>query len=327
MVTATSDTIAYVFPGQGSQKPGMGAAWAETFAEAKDVFDEADRVLGLPLSRLCFEGPEDQLNLTANTQPALLTVSTAIHRVLCRAGLAPVAMAGHSLGEWSALVAAGALAFEDALKLVRRRGELMQQAVPPGEGAMAAVMTLDAPAVEAIAEQAARDTGRVCTVANYNSPLQSVLAGHREAVARAMEAATAAGARKVTELPVSAPFHSPLMAPAREAMAEILKDVRFDDPTVPVVTNVDVKPVTTGADAKDALIRQIDSPVRWTETIQYLAGELGVDDLVEVGPGKVLSGLARRTVDGVQAVSLSEPRALEDLLGRYGLDPDDWTAA
>ncbi len=323
MVTVTSDKIAYVFPGQCSQSVGMGRAWAETFPVARNAFDEADRVLGFELSRLCWEGPEEELSLTANTQPALLAASVAILRVLERVELRPLAVAGHSLGEYSALVAAGSLSFEDALKLVRRRGEVMQEAVPPGEGAMAAIMKIDAEAVEKVVEQAAGED-QVCSVANYNSEMQTVIAGHAAAVERAMELATEAGARKVTRLSVSAPFHSPLMRPAREKMAELLEATPFQDPSVPVVTNVDAEPVTTGAAARDAVIRQIDSPVRWTESVECLADDFGVEDFLEVGPGKVLSGLIRRIVKNKLTASLSEPEKLEELLGRYGLDPDDW---
>lgn len=323
MVTVTADKIAYVFPGQGSQSVGMGRAWAETFPAAREVFDQADRILDLDLSRLCWEGPEEELNLTANTQPALLTTSVAVLRVLERAKLRPRAVAGHSLGEYSALVAAGSLSFEDALRLVRRRGELMQEAAPEGEGAMAAIMKIDAEAVERVVEQAAGD-GEVCAVANYNSEMQTVIAGHTAAVERAMELATEAGARKVTRLSVSAPFHCSLMRPAREKMAELLDATTFETPSVPVVTNVDAQPVTDGDAARDALIRQIDSPVRWTESVECLADELDVEDFLEVGSGKVLSGLIRRIVKGKLTASLAEPEQLEELVARYGLDSDDW---
>ncbi|HLX06890.1 MAG TPA: ACP S-malonyltransferase [Thermoanaerobaculia bacterium] len=330
--------IALVFPGQGSQKVGMGRAWAEASPAARRTFAEADEALGLPLTRLCWEGPEDELNLTANTQPALLAVSIAIHRALTApappAGFAapwppppislilrPVAVAGHSLGEYSALVAAGALEFADALRLVRRRGELMQQAVPVGEGAMAAFLGLDAAAVAAVARDAeAAVAGEVCAVANLNAPGQTVVAGHRQAVERAMALARERGARKATLLPVSAPFHSPLMRPARLAMAELLAAAAFRDPEVPVVTNVDAAPATTAAAARDALVRQIDSPVRWVESVEWMASQAGVEALLEVGAGGVLSGLNRRIAAGVLAAPLGEPEQLRKLL-------DGWAAA
>jgi [acyl-carrier-protein] S-malonyltransferase len=308
--------VALVFPGQGSQKVGMGLAWAEASEEARRTFEEADEVLGFPLSRLCWEGPEEELGLTTNTQPALLATSIAIHRALAPMGLQvePVAMAGHSLGEYSALVAAGALDFADALRLVRRRGQLMQEAVPVGVGAMAAFIGLDDQAVAAVAEEAAQ--GEVCAVANYNSPGQTVIAGHKGAVDRAVALARERGVRKATLLAVSAPFHSPLMRPAREGMAGELARVEFRDPRVPVVANVDAAPVTTGDAARDALVRQIDGPVRWVESVQWMAGSAGVDMFLEVGPGTVLTGLNRRIATGTVCASLGEPQQLQKLLER-----------
>ncbi len=350
--------VAFVFPGQGSQKPGMGKAWAEAAAAARDTFAAADAVVAatasaaapldagappasapgpgevVPLSRLCFEGPAEDLNLTTNTQPALLAVSIAIYRALTAAeppaGFsgdwpplpAPVAVAGHSLGEYSALVAAGALDFADALRLVRRRGELMQQAVPVGEGAMAALLGLDAEVVAAIARDAQAATpGEVCAVANFNGPGQTVLAGHRRAIECAVALSKERGVRKATLLPVSAPFHSPLMRPARLAMAELLAATPFHDPVVPVVTNVDAAPVTSGDAARDALVRQIDNPVRWVETVEWMAGTAGATALLEIGAGGVLSGLNRRIVTGVQAASLSEPELLHKLLDGWAAPP------
>jgi [acyl-carrier-protein] S-malonyltransferase len=243
-VSLEGKKIALVFPGQGSQKVGMGRAWADGAEEARGTFAEADEVLGFPLSRLCWEGPEEELGLTANTQPALLATSIAIYRSLVAHGLGikPAAMAGHSLGEYSALVAAGALGFADALRLVRRRGQLMQEAVPVGTGAMAAIIGLDDETVRSVAENAAQD--EVCGVANYNSPGQTVIAGHKSAIDRAVVLAKERGARKVSVLAVSAPFHSPLMRPAREGMAAELAKVAFSTPWVPVVSNVDAAPVT-----------------------------------------------------------------------------------
>lgn len=318
-------TLAFVFPGQGSQKVGMGRAWAEARPQARETFEEADAVLGFPLSRLCWEGPEEELNLTANTQPALLTVSTAIRRslgALADSDLSPVALAGHSLGEYSAFVAAGALDFADALRLVRRRGQLMQAAVPVGVGAMAAVMGLDLEAVTALAAAAADpERGEVCAVANLNGPGQTVLAGHKGAIDRAVALAKEYGAKKATLLAVSAPFHSPLMRPAREGMAELLEKTTFADPAVPVVSNVDAAPVTTGAGARDALIRQIDNPVRWVETVEWMAGTagtVGVTAFLEVGPGNVLSGLNRRIIAGVVTAGLGDPEQLRKLLEGSG---------
>ncbi|HKH45964.1 MAG TPA: ACP S-malonyltransferase [Thermoanaerobaculia bacterium] len=309
-------TVALVFPGQGSQKVGMGRAWADQLEAARRTFEEADEVLGLSLSRLCWEGPEEELNLTVNTQPALLTVSTAIHRSLAAfpgaESIQPVAVAGHSLGEYSALVAAGALSFADALRLVRLRGQLMQEAVPVGVGGMAALIGMDAEQAAALAAEVAQ--GEVCAVANLNGFVQIVIAGHKGAIDRAAVLAKERGAKKATVLAVSAPFHSPLMAPAREGMTDPLNETTFRDPSVPVVTNVDAAPATTGAAARDALIRQIDSPVRWVEVIQHMAQSAGVDTFLEVGPGTVLTGLDRRIAVGTMNASLSDPDQLRKTL-------------
>lgn len=308
-------TTVLVFPGQGSQKVGMGRAWADQSPAAARTFEEADEVLGEPLSRLIWEGPEDDLTLTANTQPAILTVSTAIHRALAERGteLAPVAVAGHSLGEYSALVAAGALDFAAALALVRRRGELMQRAVPAGQGAMAAILGLDREAVAGLVADAAAAGDGVVTVANDNSPGQIVIAGDAAAVDRAVALAGERGARRATLLPVSAPFHSPLMAPAREGMAPYLAAAGIGDAAVPVVVNVDARAVTGAEELRDALVRQIDSPVRWVESIELAARDFAADTFVEIGPGSVLTGLVRRIVGGARAVSLGEPAGLEKL--------------
>lgn len=289
----------------------MGRAWAERSDAAAGVFERADEVLGFSLRRLCWEGPEEELRLTANTQPAILAVSTAIHAALREHSLQPVAVAGHSLGEYSALVAARSLSLEDALRLVRRRGELMQDAVPVGEGAMAAVLGLDVAAVEAVAEAAAGD--EVCVVANYNSPVQTVLAGNVGAVERAIELAKERGARRAIRLPVSAPFHSPLMAPARQGMTPLLTEVPIDPPRLPVVTNVDATEAESGEVVRDALVRQIDRPVRWVDSVRRLAEAHGVKRFVEVGPGSVLCGLVRRIVPEAETVSAAEPSSLEEL--------------
>jgi [acyl-carrier-protein] S-malonyltransferase len=302
---------AWIFPGQGSQKVGMGRAWAERFPEARAVFDEANAALGFDLAALCWQGPESDLQLTANTQPAILAVSIAVERVLRQRGLAPAAVAGHSLGEYSAHVAAGTLALAEALRLVRRRGELMQAAVPVGVGAMAAVIGLDAAGAAALADAAAE--GEVCAVANFNSPEQTVLAGHRGAIERAVARAKEHGAKRALPLPVSAPFHCSLMAPARLGLAPDLARAEFADPAVPVVVNIDAGAVRDGAAARDALMRQIDGPVRWVESVRYLWGELGVRRFVEVGPGSVLCGLVRRIAPEAETIALSEPEALEQL--------------
>jgi [acyl-carrier-protein] S-malonyltransferase len=275
--------------------------------------------LGFPLSRLCFEGPEEELGLTTNTQPALLATSIAVHRALSHAadaGLTPVALAGHSLGEYSALVAAGALGFADALRLVRRRGQLMQEAVPVGVGAMAAIIGMDPAAIAAVAADAARsgELEEICAVANFNGPAQTVLAGHKGAIDRAAALAKERGARKVSILVVSAPFHSPLMRPAREGLVPMLAATPFADPRVPVVSNVDAVPVLNGAAAREALERQIDSPVRWVESVQWMEDVAGVEVFVEVGPGNVLAGLTRRIVREARTTNVADPDHLRKLL-------------
>ena len=268
----------------------MGKALADTYPAARRVFEEADDALGFPLSRLCFEGPEDQLKLTENTQPALLTVSTAAFAVLREKGLAPDYVAGHSLGEYSALVAAGSLKFADAVRLVRKRGRYMQEAVPPGVGAMAAMLKLPEGKLEGVLEQAAQ--GEVVSAANLNSPDQVVIAGHAGAVNRAMELAKAAGARRAVLLPVSAPFHCALMKPAQERLRADLDATEFRDLACPLVNNWQAREIRTGAEAREGLYQQVPNPVRWAESIRYLAGQ-GVARFVEVGAGGVLTGLLR----------------------------------
>ncbi|MGH9765877.1 MAG: ACP S-malonyltransferase [Blastocatellia bacterium] len=282
--------LAFIFPGQGSQHAGMGRDLAENFPAARAAFDEADQALGFSLSDLCFNGPEEDLQLTANTQPAILTVSVAAFRALFEKGLKPDFVAGHSLGEYSALVAAGAMSLNDAARLVRRRGELMQEAVPIGAGAMAAILGLDAEKVVEACEVAAQD--QVCAPANFNSPSQIVIAGHKEAIERAIAECNARGAKRAMALKVSAPFHSALMAPAQERMIEPLTAGAFNDLSVPIVNNVDAAIVTGASQSRDALIRQISAPVRWAEIVMKMFGE-GVEKFVEVGPGKVLIGLIR----------------------------------
>ncbi len=311
--------IAIVFPGQGSQYVGMGKGWCERYPAAREVFEEADEALGESLSTLCWEGPEEDLRLTANTQPAILTASVAALRVLVdgpleERGLETVVMAGHSLGEYSALVAAGVLEFADAVRLVRRRGELMQEAVPVGQGAMAAILGLEDEAVRKVVGEAGNEN-EVCAVANLNSPGQVVIAGHAGAVERAISLAQQAGARRAVALPVSAPFHSPLMAPAREGLMPYLEAVRFDDPEKPVVVNIDAAPVASGAAARDALVRQIDGPVRWVESVEAMATRFEPEAFVEVGPGNVLSGLVKRIARGTVTAAISEPDDIEKLPG------------
>jgi [acyl-carrier-protein] S-malonyltransferase len=287
--------LAFVFPGQGSQRAGMGRDLAESGASARAAFDEVDLALGFGLSDLCFNGPEEDLQLTANTQPAILTASTAAFRALSEKGFKPDFVAGHSLGEYSALVAAGALSLGDAARLVRRRGELMQEAVPVGVGAMAAILGIGAEKVIEACEAAALD--QVCAPANFNSPEQVVIAGRKEAVERAVEECKARGARRAMMLKVSAPFHSALMRPAQEKMVEPLNAAHFSDLSFPVVNNVDAAVVTGGPQSRDALIRQISAPVRWTESVMKMFGE-GVDTFVEIGPGKILIGLVKAIAKG-----------------------------
>ncbi len=283
--------IAFIYPGQGSQKVGMGKALADTFPEARAAFDEADAALGESLSRLCFDGPEDQLTLTENTQPAILTMSIAATRVLAARGIVPRFVAGHSLGEYSANVAAGTMAFTDAVRVVRRRGRYMQEAVPVGHGAMAAILGLDAEAVLRACEEAAQ--GEVVSPANVNGAGQVVIAGAAAAVQRASERARALGAKRAIPLPVSAPFHCALMKPAEDRLAPELRALAVTDPRVPIVANVDAEPKRDARAAIEALVQQVSSPVRWEDVVRRLASE-GVTNYVEVGPGTVLSGLVRK---------------------------------
>jgi [acyl-carrier-protein] S-malonyltransferase len=285
--------LAFIFPGQGSQRAGMGRDLAESSAAAREAFDEADRALGFGLSDLCFNGPEEDLQLTANTQPAILTASIAAFRALSEKGFKPDFVAGHSLGEYSALVAAGALSLSDAARLVRRRGELMQEAVPIGVGAMAAILGIGAGKVVEACEAATKDSkGGICAPANFNTPEQIVIAGHKDAVERAVEECKTRGARRAMMLKVSAPFHSALMRPAQDKMVEPLSAAVFGDLSFPIVNNVDAAITTSGSQSREALIRQISAPVLWTENVMKMFEE-GVETFVEVGPGKALIGLVK----------------------------------
>ena len=289
----------------------MGKLLYDAYPSVRSVYEEASSVLGYDVAALCFTGPAERLNLTEFTQPALLVSSMAAFTLLEPAGIKPVAVAGHSLGEYSALVAAGVLEFADAVRLVRARGRLMQEAVPEGEGAMAAILGLEAAAVEALAAEASEDG--VCAAANFNAPEQTVVAGDRRAVERAVEIAKQRGAKRAVLLAVSAPFHSPLMAPARAGLEPLLEDTDFADAAVPVVTNVDALPVTEGAASREALGRQVDGAVRWVESIERMREEFAIETFIEIGPGSVLSGLIRRIAPGAQVVSLSETTGLEKL--------------
>ena len=298
---------AFVFPGQGSQSVGMGRALADAFPEARATFDEADAALGWRLSDVIFEGPVERLTLTENTQPAILTMSVAAWRVLEARGFRPDIVAGHSLGEYSAHVAAGTLTFADAVRLVHHRGQYMQEAVPVGHGAMAAILGLDEDGVRAACDEAAQ--GEVVSPANLNAPGQIVIAGTAAAVARAGELAKARGAKRVIPLQVSAPFHCALMAPAEARLAPELQSVLAHDPRVPVVANVDAEPKVNAAAAIAALIRQVSSPVRWDATVRRLASD-GVTAYGEVGPGTVLSGLIRKAARDAAVLNLDQPAGL-----------------
>jgi [acyl-carrier-protein] S-malonyltransferase len=305
--------IACVFPGQGAQQVGMGKELAEAFPVCRETFAEADEALGESLSRLCFEGPEEPLLLTENTQPAILAASIAVDRLAREHGIAPAFAAGHSLGEYSAHVAAGTLSFADALRVVRRRGLYMQEAVPVGHGAMSAILGLEAGAVAEACEAASSEVGGVVTPANLNAPGQVVIAGQAAAVGRAGEIAKARGAKRVIALAVSAPFHCALMAPAQVRLEPELRALAASDPSIPVVANVDALPKTTAASAIDALIRQVSSPVRWEEVVRRLIAD-GARTFVELGPGTVLSGLIRKIDPAVTAISVGNVQGLEKAL-------------
>ncbi|HAD05420.1 MAG: [acyl-carrier-protein] S-malonyltransferase [Desulfuromonadales bacterium GWD2_61_12] len=303
---------AFVFPGQGSQFPGMGKDLADNFPSAKAVFAEANDALGFDLAALCFNGPEEALRLTTNTQPAILTVSIAALRALeHEAGLRPGCAAGHSLGEYSALVCAGALSFADAVRIVRQRGAFMQEAVPVGTGAMAAIMGLEGEALDEVCRQAAQ--GEIVSPANFNCAGQVVIAGHAGAVDRAIELAKAKGAKRGLLLPVSAPFHCALMTPAGDRLQKVLDGVTVSPLRVPVVTNVEAAPNSDATRVGELLVTQVSAPVRWEESVQRMA-ELGVSRYVEIGPGKVLANLIKRIVKGAETANVEDTAGVRALV-------------
>ncbi|MGH9775827.1 MAG: ACP S-malonyltransferase [Candidatus Acidiferrales bacterium] len=299
--------LAFLFPGQASQYPGMGRDLAEHFPAAKRAFEEADRAAGFAISQLCFDGPEEALKQTENTQPAILTVSTAAFRALEERGIAPDFVAGHSLGEYSALVAAGGLEFAEAVQLVRKRGRYMQEASPAGEGAMAAIMGLAPAEVAGICKKAAQ--GEEVAPANMNSPEQTVISGTAAAVKRAVEIASAEGAKRAVVLPVSAPFHCALMKPAQDKLEKDLRAAKFTDLRFPLVTNVDADAITKAEEAREALIGQVCMPVRWLDSVRELL-EQGVTVFVEVGPGRVLCGLLRQIDRSVRCLNVEDSAGL-----------------
>jgi [acyl-carrier-protein] S-malonyltransferase len=303
--------LAFLFPGQASQYRGMGKDLAANFPESRAVFDEADAALGFPISQLCFEGSEEALKLTENTQPAILTVSVAAYRALASRGIEPDFAAGHSLGEYSALVAAGALEFSDAVKLVRQRGRYMQEAVPAGEGAMAAILGLSPADVAEVCKKAAG--GDVVSPANLNSPEQTVIAGGAAAVKRAVETASQSGAKRAVILSVSAPFHCAMLMPAQQRLEPDLRAAKFSDLRFPLVTNADAEAITSGDEARESLIRQVTMPVRWLESVREMI-EQGVNIFVEVGPGKVLSGLLRQIDRSVRCFNTEDAASLQATL-------------
>jgi [acyl-carrier-protein] S-malonyltransferase len=313
-----STKIAFLFPGQGSQAVGMGRDLAERFPVAAETFAEADAALGFPLSQLYFEGPEEDLRLTENTQPAIMAVSVAAARVLAAHGVESALAAGHSLGEWSAHVIAGTLSFADALRAVKARGAAMQKAVPAGEGAMAAILQLDAAQVAEACEEAARETGLVVQAANLNSPNQTVISGAAAAVEKAAALCKAKGARRAVMLPVSAPFHCALMQPAQEEVARVLAGLTLHDPgisvpRIPVAANVTGRLVTTADAARDALIRQVTCAVRWVDCMQALKAA-GANLFIEVGPGKVLCGLLKQIDPELKSLNVEDAVSLEKTL-------------
>ncbi|HEX4036489.1 MAG TPA: ACP S-malonyltransferase [Acidobacteriaceae bacterium] len=306
-------SFVFLFPGQNSQYAGMGRDLAEKFPAARRTFDEADAALGFSISNLCFDGPEDQLKLTEYQQPAICTVSVAALRVLAEYGIAPSLVAGHSLGEYAANVAAGSLDFADAVRTVRQRGKFMQEAVPAGQGAMAAVLGLSSEQTARACDDAAAETRNIVSAANFNSSEQTVISGEAPAVARAAELSKERGAKRVVMLNVSAPFHCALMQPAQDRLAELLRGLTFRDTTVPLCVNVDARLETDGEKLREALIRQVTGAVRWVESMRLLIGQ-GPKAFIEAGPGKVLSGLMRQIDRGQTCVNVEDGASLEKLL-------------
>jgi [acyl-carrier-protein] S-malonyltransferase len=317
-MTKTLERMAFLFPGQGSQSVGMGKELAAMYPVAQETFEEADAALGYKLSEVCWEGPDDKLKLTEITQPAILTVSVAAYRVLESTGYTPSFVAGHSLGEYSAHVAAGTLAFDDAVTTVRNRGKYMQEAVPVGEGAMAAILALPLAILEEICAEAAQNGAECCQAANINSDGQVVISGTKSAVERAAELAKQRGAKRAVMLPVSAPFHCELMQPAQDRLAADLNALTFHPMEVPLVTNVDAAIVQSPEQARDALIRQVTGSVKWEQSMRLLIAQ-GVETFVEVGPGKVLSGLMRQIDRTKTALNVEDEASLQKTINHFAV--------